>query len=116
MSIISSPRPASATEPKPSPTPTSTGSPEPSPQRPGTVPQGASGRQQQDATLASAPESPASGSRRRSLYAGQLAISAAAKPPNRLISTRHAAPRADKEERAESARAGASSTSELPTP
>src|SRR5258708_7370218 len=91
MSIISSPRPASATEPKPSPTPTSTGSPEPSPQRPGTVLQGASGSQEQDATP-SAGSRQQSGIRRRSLYVDQLAISAAAKPPNRLICTRHSAP------------------------
>jgi len=90
MSIISSPRPASATEPKPSPTPTSTGSPEPSPQRPGTVPQGhvAGGSK----TLPLAPGVASKASRRRSLYVDQLAISAAAKPPNRLICARHSAP------------------------
>src|SRR5260370_39450851 len=89
--MLSPPRPASAPEPKPSPTPTSTGSPEPWPQPPGTVLQGASGWQEHRATP-SAWSRQQSGSRRRSLYVDQLAISAAAKPPNRLICARHSAP------------------------
>src|SRR6516225_4956808 len=98
MSIISSPRPASATEPKPSPTPTSTGSPEPSPQRPGTVLQGASGWQEQDATP-SAWSRQQSGSGRRSLYVptGHLRGCKAPEPAN-LCSPLTS--RADNQERA----------------
>src|SRR6516225_3108417 len=99
MSIISSPRPASATEPKPSPTPTSTGSPEPPPQRPGTVLPGASGRQEQDATP-SAWSRQQSGTRKRSPYATSRPSPGLQSPePANLCSPRSS--RADNEERAD---------------
>src|SRR5262249_2392997 len=103
MSTTCSPRPASATGPKPSPTPTSTGSPEPSPRRPGPSRNGQAAGQEQDATPSAWSRQQRGSRRRRSLYAGQLAISASAKPSELAHLSSPFTSRTDNEERPESA-------------